>query len=492
MFANVESDALCAGDDPPTNLCPLATPSARNDHWAQPVNGRPPLLPRLSLITLEVGLLLAAVVPMGLNPAVAAADSGGPTRLVSVSSRGVQGNDFSGAPVLSSEGRYLAFVSRASNLVPDDTNSSGDVFIRDLSRGITDRVSVSSAGAEANGESYFAAISANGRYVAFVSTSTNLSPGQPIGAAAVFVRDVRAGTTELVSVSRDGEQVGDSSFSLHPSISADGRYVAFESDASNLVPGDTNNASDVFVRDRLKETTSRVSVSSTDRQAKGPSLEPVVSSNGRFVAYYSSARNLVPGPSNGFWGVFVRDMVTGVTSRVSVSSAGALGSGGQPAISATGRYVAFAGWMPGDPPPTNGVNSIYVRDRLLGTTTRASVSSDGNPANGTSNFAAISADGRHVGFISDGSNLVPGDTNLTMDVFVRDLSNGTTSRVNVSSGGAQAVLENTSGPPSITANGRLVAFASAAANLVPGDSNGILADVFIRSCCGTTTGPYGH
>jgi Tol biopolymer transport system component len=427
-----------------------------------------------------VVLLLVAVAPVTLSPAAAAADSGGQTRLVSVSSRGVQGNDFSAAPVLNSGGRYLAFVSRASNLVPGDTNGADDVFIRDLSRGRTDRVSVSSSGAQADGGSYSAAISANGRYVAFVSTSTNLSPGQHHGAAAVYVRDVRAGKTEVVSVSRDSEQLGDGSFSVHPSVSANGRYIAFESDASNLVPGDTNIASDVFVRDRLHETTSRVSVSSTDRQAKGTSLEPVISANGRFVAYYSSARNLVPGPTNSSWGVFVRDMFTGVTSRVSLSSAGALGSGGQPAISATGRYVAFAGWMPGDPPPTNGVNSIYVRDRRLGTTTRASVSSDGNPANGTSNFAAISADGRHIGFISDGSNLVPGDTNGSMDVFVHDLRNGTTSRVNVSSGGAQAVLENTSGPPSITADGRLVAFASAAGNLVPGDTNGILADVFIR------------
>jgi Tol biopolymer transport system component len=491
MFVNVESDALCAGDGPPTNFCLLATHRARNVHRARPAKGRSPFLQRLSLIRLHAGFLLVAVVAMGLNPAAAAADSGGQTRLVSVSSRGVQGNDLSGAPVISSEGRYLAFVSLASNLVPDDTNGSADVFIRDLSRGSTHRVSVSSSGAQANGASDSAAISTTGRYVAFVSTSSNLSPGQHIGASAVFVRDLRAGTTELVSVSRDGEQV-DSSLSLHPSISADGRYVAFESDASNLVPGDTNNASDVFVRDRLHETTSRVSVSRTDRQAKGFSLEPVISANGRFVAYYSSARNLVPGPSNGFWGVFVRDMVIGVTSRVSISSAGALGSGGQPAISATGRYVAFAGWMPGDSPPTNGVNAIYVRDRLLGTTTRASVSSDGSPANGTSNFAAISADGRHVGFISDGSNLVPGDTNLTMDVFVRDMSNRTTSRANVSSGGAQAVLENTSGPPSITADGRLVAFASLAANLVPIDTNGVLADVFIRSRCGTTTGPDCH
>jgi Tol biopolymer transport system component len=119
------------------------------------------------------------------------------------------------------------------------------------------------------------------------------------------------------------------------------------------------------------------------------------------------------------------------------------------------------------------------------------VTSDGNPANGTSNFAAISADGRHIGFISDGSNLVPGDTNGSMDVFVHDLRNGTTSRVNVSSGGAQAVLENTSGPPSINADGRLVAFASAAGNLVPGDSNGIVADVFIRATHKTTIGPEG-
>jgi Tol biopolymer transport system component len=419
----------------------------------------------------------AVALAMLSTPTASAAVAGGRTHLVSVSSQGVQGNDFSASPVVSANGRYVAFVSAASNLVPSDTNGAGDVFVRDLWRGRTSRVSVSSTGAQANSDSFDVAISATGRYVAFASSASNLVPGRPNGLDTVYVRDLRTGTTSLISLATNGAHAQPFTLSRHPSISADGRYVVFYSDAANLVPGDTNGADDVFVRDRLKGTTRRLSVSSKGAQARGSSLEPVISANGRYVAYYSDAANLVPGPSNGLWGVFVRDLQEGTTSRVSISSTGALGWGAQPAISATGRYVAFAGSMPGD---GVGVNNVYVRDRELGTTARVSVAKAGGQENGSSNFATVSPDGRFVGFVSDASNLVPGDTNATTDVFVRDLGDRSTSRVNVSSSGAQAILENTSGPPSISSGGRIVAFSSAASNLVPGDTNGT-GDIFVRA-----------
>ena len=430
-----------------------------------------------------VALGSAALVPLALLAAPAQAaqstSSGGSTRLVSVGAHGLQGNDFSSGPTLSTNGRFVAFVSAASNLVPGDTNGSADVFVRDRYAGTTTRVSVSSAGMQADNGSFDAAVSATGRYVAFASSATNLVPGLNNALDAVYLHDRATGSTTLVSVSSTGVRAGASTISRHPSISSDGRYVAFYSDSTTLVPGDTNGAEDVFVRDTLLETTQRISVSTSGTQAKGDSLEPVISADGRSVAFYSSAPNLVPGKTNGLWGIFAHDLASGATTRVSVATDGSLGSGAQLSISRDGRYVAFAGWMPGDPPATRGVNRIYLRDRTLGTTTRISVGSTAVPADGTSNFAAVSPDGRYVGFVSDATNLVAGDTNSSGDVFVRDVRLGTTTRVNVADDGSQAGFENTSGPPALSWGDKVVAFVSAADNLVPQDSNGT-SDVFVR------------
>ena len=171
----------------------------------------------------------------------------GTTRRVSLASDGTQANDFSENPAISADGRYVAFDSVASNLVPGDTNQPSDVFVRDLRSGTTRLVSLAMNGAQANDSSDYPAISADGRYVAFRSFATNLVPGGTNGSEDVFVRDLRSGTTRRVSVAPGGRQANGESFT--PAISADGRYVAFDSSASNLVPGDTNHASDVFVRD---------------------------------------------------------------------------------------------------------------------------------------------------------------------------------------------------------------------------------------------------
>ncbi|MGZ4664922.1 MAG: TolB family protein, partial [Frankiaceae bacterium] len=179
---------------------------------------------------------------------------------VSVSNTGAQGKGYSAGAVtqsdgryagavVSANGRYVAFISGAANLVPGDTNTESDVFVRDRRAGTTTRVSVSNTGAQANGYSYEVAVSANGRYVAFDSNATNLVPGDTNDAQDVFVRDRRAGTTTRVSVSNSGAQGNGGSGD--PAVSANGRYVAFNSFATNLVPGDTNDARDVFVRDRV-------------------------------------------------------------------------------------------------------------------------------------------------------------------------------------------------------------------------------------------------
>ena len=323
-------------------------------------------------------------------------------------SAGNEGNSTSFDPVISANGRFVAFASYATNLVPGDTNGVADVFVHDRLTGSTERVSVDSAGNERPTASEAPAISADGRFVAFLSGD-------------VFVHDRQTRTTERMSVDSAGNG-GDRS-SSRPAISANGRFVAFDSDATNLVPGDTNMATDVFVHDRQTGVTERVSVDSAGNQVDGPSYRPALSADGRFVAFESWAPSLVPGDTNSTNDVFVHDRQTRTTERVSVDSAGIEGNAASfnPAISADGRFVVFssnaANLVSAD---TNGVADVFVRDRQTGVTERVSVDSAGNQGDGHSYPPAISADGRFVTFASRATNLVPGDTNGTTDVFVRD------------------------------------------------------------------------
>jgi Tol biopolymer transport system component len=226
---------------------------------------------------------------------------------VSISSRGAQANSLSWAGVVSSRGRYVLFTSDASNLVPGDTNGTADVFVRDRRTGKTKGVSVSLHGAQGRGQSDGAWLTGDGRYALFGSYAANLVPGDTNGEPDVFVRDLGAGTTERVSVGKGGAQANGSSGALGRTVTRDGRYVVFLSAATNLVPGDTNGANDVFVRDRKLGTTERVSVPAAGGQANGPSIDPLsLSGDGRFVAFTSEATNLVKGDTNGTQDVFVR------------------------------------------------------------------------------------------------------------------------------------------------------------------------------------------
>jgi Tol biopolymer transport system component len=401
------------------------------------------------------------------------------TERVSVSSAGEQGNSDSGYPAISADGRYVAFKSAASNLVPGDTNGTWDIFVQDRLTGVTERVSVSTAGDEGNDYSDCPAISADGRYVAFVSSASNLVAGDTNGASDIFVHDRLTGVTERVSVSTAGDEGNDESD--YPAISDDGRYVAFDSNASNLGPDDTNSSWDVFVHDRLTGATERVSVSSTGEQGNDFSYYAAISADGRYIAFASDASNLVAGDTNGREDVFVHDVLTDATERASVSTAGeeANGTSTGAAISADGRYVGFlssaSNLVSGD---TNGEWDIFVHDGLTGVTERVSVSSTGEEGNtGSENPSSTSADGRYVAFPSNASNLVPDDTNGTTDVFVHDRLTGASERVSVSAAGEEA--NGGSGGAAISADGRCVAFASEASNLVLGDTNGVF-DVFVR------------
>src|SRR5438132_5742640 len=231
-----------------------------------------------------VYLAPALVLCLGLSAARA-----GTIERVSVSSSGGQGNGDSIGPAISADGRVVAFWSNATNLVADDTNGVDDVFVHDRLTGVTERVSVDSSGAQGMFYSVSPAISADGRFVAFVSVAA-LAPPSSVGFVEVFVRDRLTGTTELVSrdFSGSSDAIGD-----EPAISADGRFVAFQSGTRNVVLGDTNGTFDVFVRDRLAGTNERVSVSSSGVEGNGPSDGAAISADGRFVTFFSGASNLV-------------------------------------------------------------------------------------------------------------------------------------------------------------------------------------------------------
>ena len=345
--------------------------------------------------------------------------SGAVTR-ASVSSGGAQGNsDSSDGLSISADGRFVAFSSGASNLVSGDTNGAEDIFVYDRQTGTTTRASVATDGTQANSQSFAPALSADGRYVAFVSLATNLVAGDTNGVEDVFVHDLQTGQTIRASVASGGTQAD--GFALEPSISADGRFVAFMSNASNFDGGGNNGARNVFVHDFLTGATVRASVATDGTPGNDFSIQPALSADGRYVAFYSLATNLVPGDTNGVEDVFVRDMQTGLTTRVSVASDGTQGNGASfsPSFSADGRYVAFqsaaTNLVSGD---TNGTADVFVRDLQTALTMRVSVGNDGTQANALSQLPGFSADGRYVGFSSGASNLVLSDTNNQFDVFV--------------------------------------------------------------------------
>ena len=408
---------------------------------------------------------------------------------VSVASDGTEANEDSSIPSISADGRFLAYSSLASNLVPGDTNDAVDVFVFDRQTDTTTRVSVASDGTEANEGSKMGddilrvSITADGRFVAYASQSSNLVPGDTNDTGDIFVFDRQTGTTTRVSVASDGTEANDSS--RQPTITADGRFLAYSSLASNLVPGDTNNTSDIFLFDRQTGTTTLVSVASDGTASNGYSNTPSISADGRFVTYTSDAFNLVPGDTNEgiirFEDVFVFDRQTNTTELVSVSRDGTEQdghSGGNVKMSADGRFVVYtssdSNLVSGD---TNYDADVFVFDRQTNTIQRVSVASDGTEANGFfSGGGTISADGRFVAYTSDAPNLVPGDTNDRNDVFVFDRQTNTTKRVSVASDGTEGNALSISGQ--ISADGQYVAYWSDASNLVPGDTNGVF-DIFV-------------
>ncbi|MCY2991008.1 MAG: S8 family serine peptidase [Planctomycetota bacterium] len=343
--------------------------------------------------------------------------------LVSLDDHGNQANGSSSNPSISADGRFVAFTSSASNLVPEDTNGVYDVFVYDRQKRTVELVSVATDGTRGNGWSGQSwsdrpSISANGRFIAFSSRATNLFPGDTNNAPDAFVRDRQNGTLERISMAADGMPSsggGDS-----PVLSADGRFVAFVSGAP-LVTTDTNGAANVFVFDRQNRSLELVSAAADGTLSNGGSGYPAISADGRFVAFTSDASNLLPGDTNGQGDVFVRDRHSGTLERLSVANDGTQANAWStlPSISGDGRFVAFyslaSNLVPGD---TNGFTDTFVCDRQDHTLERVSVAADGSQGNGNTGFTSLSADGRFVAFQTDASNLVPNDLDGWEDAFI--------------------------------------------------------------------------
>lgn len=413
-----------------------------------------------------------------------ALSAGGTTGRVSVSSAGVQGNGSSNSAAISGDGRYVAFVSSASNLIANDGNSKSDVFVRDLTNGSITRVSVSTAEVEGHGVAEEPAISANGRYVAFSSDSTDLVTGDVNGTSDIFVRDRTLGTTILASLKTTGAKGNGAS--TDPAISGDGLHVAFASLANNLVTGDDNNYRDIFVRDLGDGTTSRESLASGwTTQANDNCVTPSISTDGRYVAFASPAYSLVAGDAPawyGGWDVFRRDRTAGTTIMVSKSTLGAQGNAGSygSAISGDGRYVAFdSGASNLVDGDSNGYADIFLRDCTGLATSRVSISDDEIQADNGSGGAAISTNGRYVVFESLAGNLpLPGGDTNYRTDVFVRDRTGGTT-VRASVSATGTQSNNRSGIPSVSSDGYYVAFDSLATNLVTGDTNGV-GDIFVR------------
>jgi Tol biopolymer transport system component len=383
----------------------------------------------------------------------------GDTELISASltTGEAAGGDY---PAISPDGRYVVY------------SAAGDtILLRDRLAGVTERIDVGTNGQAAECCSLYPDVSADGRFVTFMSDAANLVPGDsnPYGVVNdIFVRDRKTGTTERVSVGPRGEE--SNADCLYPRISADGRFVAFWTLASNLVDGDTNGAGDIFMRERQTGVTERVSIGYGSPADGADSDIFGISEEGRYLAFWWNTT------------IFVRDRWLGVTEPVAVPPTGEWDSSGNPEISANGRFVVFIAYR------VNWGWDVFLHDRVTGLTERQSVNAAGTGAHGNSWYPDVSADGRFVVFWSEASNLVPGDTNGVADIFVRDRVTKQIQRVNVSSAGTQST--GYTDRPRISSDGRFVVFPTTSW-LSPLDTNAGL-DIYLHEMSWTDPGTIAY
>jgi Tol biopolymer transport system component len=404
----------------------------------------------------------------------------------------VAADGWSVSPSISDSGRYVAFASISRNLaqgdISIDTNEAFyDIFVTDNVDESVSLISIDGEGAQSEGDSIAPVISGDGQFVAYTSIADTLVAGDTNQRTDVFVYDRDSLKPSRASVRTNGTQANGDSGS--PSISDDGRYVVFSSYATNLVGSDSNATSDIFLRDTVSGTTSRISVSSSGTQSNGPSTFPSISDNGNWIAYSSTATNLLGagGDTNGAADVFLYNRSNGNTTRVSVKNNGAEATGGgsyEPDVSATGRYIAFASLatnlVSND---VNGAKDVFVRDRTGETTMKVSKAPNGSgytAGNGDSASPSITEDGRYIAFESVATNLWANDTNASADIFEFDTQDTPFRRLSMNSDDLPAT-GGASVDPSMSADGLFAAFASSASNLSVDDENGLASDVFTHT-----------
>jgi Tol biopolymer transport system component len=428
----------------------------------------------IGLVSILVLLTLEGAPVRGAVANLAAPSSGsGITTRVSVASDGTEGNYNSNSSDISGEGRYVAFTSYASNLVSGDTNVVPDCFVHDRLTGETRRVSVASDGSQGDGESWCNEITTDGHFIVFQSEATNLVSDDTNNAEDVFLHDLQTGQTSRVSLASDGSQA--EGISTGPSISADGRYIAFYSNAINLIADDTNDFEDVFLRDRQTNQTTRVSIASDGSQANGDSWGSSISADGRYIAFYSYANNLTSGDDNNNPDVFVHDRQTGQTVCASLALDGTTANDESwgVSISGDGGFVVYTSaardLVLGD---TNLSYDIFLNNVQTAEVSRVTVDSEGHEADSDTDQADLTPDGRYIVYASLANNLDPScadSPEVIRDIFLHDRLTGSTTCISKNTQGVKG--DGSSSWPYIADNGRTVSFTSIASNLVEGDTN---------------------
>ncbi|MFE7525593.1 TolB family protein [Kitasatospora sp. NPDC057542] len=439
-------------------------------------------------------VLVAATVAGAAMPAAEARPPKGDTARVSEGFKGEQLNGQSSALGLSSDGRSALFRSTATNLLPvAGTPNSDEVYVRDLRNGHIERASVADDGSALNAATTDASISGNGRYVAFSTTATNVVPGQPRHESDVFVRDRWTGRTELITAaalpSGDDQTIRTAD---SPTLSWDGRYVAYSSSRTDLAPGVKRGRSNIYVTDRWTHTTRLVTVGTEGEGADNNSFTPTISADGSTVGFTSRAGNLLPGTPAAddgspqltgprYYPYYVWKAGTGTVVGASLDDTGELiGVARDGRISPDGRYAVYSipVFVGGFPGPSHGNRlDVYVHELATGKLTKVNTDLPGTTTKWSSSNGVMTLDDRWVYFDSSADNLVPDDTNDAGDVFRRDLWTGRIERISLTRDGRQSTASSYG--PYVDATGDTVIFDASDGDLVPDDTNNRL-DVFLR------------
>jgi RTX calcium-binding nonapeptide repeat (4 copies)/WD40-like Beta Propeller Repeat len=420
-------------------------------------------------------------------PAAAAATASqpkgisGPVTLLSTSGAGVKGNATSSAPAISTDGSTVAFTSASTNLYQFDIDSHVDVFVKDVATGAIDLASRATSGTKANGDNANVALSRDGRWVAFQSEATDLDPADTDTTPDVYVKDTLLGDLTLVSASTAGIKGDGTSGDRSIDISRNGNRVVFDSDSTNLHPAHPANGQDVYMK--IVSTGKLVIVSRTSTggvSTWGGGQEPSISDSGKKVAFESFAADMHPDDPDHVEDIYLKNVGTGDLTLVSTSTAGVKGDGTSqdPDLAGGGNKVVFTSYADNlDPADTDALPDIYAKDLRTGELTLVSTSDDGVKGNGASFFPAISGDGKRVTFASESTNLDPADTDPGTDIYVKDLTTGDISMVSASPDGVDGFPS--SYHSSLSGRGALVAFDSTASNLDAGDHDSI-QDIYVK------------